>query len=1528
MNPVATNFDPTNRTFSYGDEDLIYHEDYSGVPILVQDRALADTAMVYDTATDQGTARYQTDTMYTQQQHPPQWTIPDQPLQWQQESHQPYAVEGSYYEFQNWPAVLPHTTGPISAVSYDEHGLDALYVATPTQSVSQRRHLQRRSIHRAAWMVTHVPWNGALYSSVASHKEATATILNQIYGAVYSSNTNNEGSFLWDAAATVEKRKVPRHSYQPPYGKTDPTNPEALPYIDINDNNQSNNITTYNYQMGVTTILSVAHGVVASVSPSGVRLHKAGGLQLADLAMEGLLAGTIHPGNTGVDTENIATHLTVGGLAWPDKCNNKSSLRQQKSMQQIHYVDLWQDLRVVASHSCISKDTECLHRPVTVTTMATNTSRGCIAVGCSDGNLRLVDSRHRDLACIPSHRGGVVSVAVQGDLVATTGFGPHPQLSPPNKSFLYAFPDPTVLVSDLRYLGRGNFPHSFAGAQGGPRYLSFVPDVMDGNYRLFVVSGQPGGGCQFFVPFQQDSVDVKDFFLPSLYHMHEAVSCLSVSEDKLALGTSQGRIIQYKMQGYKSPTISSHGSVTAPGRIFIPSEMQSPSKISKTVKTNESLASPPYQVSPSLVSLDPTMLCKDPNNPSAWHGFRKQCKSFFGSFVLTVEPTVSSLCGARDPRYTSFGPLSTSPLILQSCLILAPSLINRSYSSDLDSTLTFPASQLENDILQDLRPEHIRARDIRKGNKPQTSRANYNKLIYTDKLFKELYVESFNRSKLYRERSRRHHESKNLESNEIRDAGDNLIKVPSRYRLTIRPANKSSATFFHSDWNKTGVIPGYDHPITMANSFASPVLLLLYFIPEFRTAALNSQYIGRPSKSLTGTGSSISRDSDRQGLLTEIGYLFHRIESLSRYALLFPTREGITTMKRVEAWCPTSLLSFLATMPEADRFQILDGSPAAVNSPRRPEAFFRFLMYQLGNEMDHGAHAGLLNDLGGIDFVSVNEYISGSAPPSLSTTRQLTIDLSYEHFRNPEFTKQEGIRPPCFGDVLQHNLCKEARLRAWSDGSKSYETIVQRKIVTSLPAYLTLAAACAGRKEEDGMMFWRNHISDHWLPELLEIELSVDGSVVVREFLHDVSTEHNSWRECKGTNPISHSVSKVVLESTMREGAESQLYRLDAVISYIRDDFDRSCPEEIQEQDGPKGHHVLHVRVPKSLKRELIQQQLDTIMPYLCSESIPNVSDMTLVGMSANVEIFKKRCDFTQSQLECLDKEQSEESTWVLINGFNVTETVIEDARAFHVSFKEPSVLLFKAIDDLNSIKESGTSTSLLKRASTLMKAQSCRHESITIPPEVILTHSITNFSRSPHAVNQRPSVLPRNGDVVAFDAEFVAVSEEESILTLSGSKVTIREVQHALARISVLDCRPDSNGSVILDDHVQPKEVVTDYLTRFSGIVEDDLNPKKSKHHLISPQTAYLKLRCLVERGCVFVGHGLQQDFWTANLVVPANQIIDTVEIYHKPAQRYISLRFLANFVLQRKFCLCVCLYFVYRSFIIILTYCSRTPP
>ena len=157
---------------------------------------------------------------------------------------------------------------------------------------------------------------------------------------------------------------------------------------------------------------------------------------------------------------------------------------------------------------------------------------------------------------------------------------------------------------------------------------------------------------------------------------------------------------------------------------------------------------------------------------------------------------------------------------------------------------------------------------------------------------------------------------------------------------------------------------------------------------------------------------------------------------------------------------------------------------------------------------------------------------------------------------------------------------------------------------------------------------------------------------------------------------------------------------------------------------------------------------------------------------------------------------------------------------------------------------------------------------------------------------------MPGEGDLIALDAEFVSVQEEDVEMSEFGDKIVIRETRHVLARVSVIDCRSDR---VIIDDYVLPKEPVVDYLTRFSGIHPGDLDPKTSPHHLITARTAYLKLRYLVERGCIFVGHGLSTDFCTVNLFVPPYQIIDTIELYRIEQRRHISLRFLTNYVLKR---------------------------
>jgi hypothetical protein len=87
---------------------------------------------------------------------------------------------------------------------------------------------------------------------------------------------------------------------------------------------------------------------------------------------------------------------------------------------------------------------------------------GGIVAGCTDGFLRLLDPRMREITGeIRGHPGGVVQVATSpygdygGTLIATTGYGSARSAAADaavSSSLLYGFPNPSVLVYDIRYV--------------------------------------------------------------------------------------------------------------------------------------------------------------------------------------------------------------------------------------------------------------------------------------------------------------------------------------------------------------------------------------------------------------------------------------------------------------------------------------------------------------------------------------------------------------------------------------------------------------------------------------------------------------------------------------------------------------------------------------------------------------------------------------------------------------------------------------------------------------------------------------------------------------------------------------------------------------------------------------------------------------------------------------------------------------------------------------------------------------------
>ena len=112
-----------------------------------------------------------------------------------------------------------------------------------------------------------------------------------------------------------------------------------------------------------------------------------------------------------------------------------------------------------------------------------------------------------------------------------------------------------------------------------------------------------------------------------------------------------------------------------------------------------------------------------------------------------------------------------------------------------------------------------------------------------------------------------------------------------------------------------------------------------------------------------------------------------------------------------------------------------------------------------------------------------------------------------------------------------------------------------------------------------------------------------------------------------------------------------------------------------------------------------------------------------------------------------------------------------------------------------------------------------------------------------------------------------------------------------ALARVSLLRGSGPRAGEPFLDDYIRASEPVADYLTKWSGINAGDLEPAVSRKHLVTAKAAYLKLRYLVDCGCVFVGHGLKKDFRMINIIVPPEQVSAATDACHHlvPYQRSV---------------------------------------
>ncbi|XP_059098010.1 uncharacterized protein LOC131892237 [Tigriopus californicus] len=92
---------------------------------------------------------------------------------------------------------------------------------------------------------------------------------------------------------------------------------------------------------------------------------------------------------------------------------------------------------------------------------------------------------------------------------------------------------------------------------------------------------------------------------------------------------------------------------------------------------------------------------------------------------------------------------------------------------------------------------------------------------------------------------------------------------------------------------------------------------------------------------------------------------------------------------------------------------------------------------------------------------------------------------------------------------------------------------------------------------------------------------------------------------------------------------------------------------------------------------------------------------------------------------------------------------------------------------------------------------------------------------------------VPRAGDLVALDAEFVTLTPEEKSSGRNGRLITVKAAVRLVGRVTCVRGWGPRRGVPFIDDHISCEEEISDYVSKYSGIFPGDLDPTQSSHHV-----------------------------------------------------------------------------------------------
>ncbi|XP_060823374.1 PAN2-PAN3 deadenylation complex catalytic subunit PAN2 isoform X2 [Bombus pascuorum] len=374
------------------------------------------------------------------------------------------------------------------------------------------------------------------------------------------------------------------------------------------------------------------------------------------------------------------------------------------------------------------------------------------------------------------------------------------------------------------------------------------------------------------------------------------------------------------------------------------------------------------------------------------------------------------------------------------------------------------------------------------------------------------------------------------------------------------------------------------------------------------------------------------------------------------------------------------------------------------------------------------------------------------------------------------------------------------------------------------------------------------YYSHSWIPH--DIEISLDSNCEL--FVEKISTPKSD------SNESSKTVNEVIVENGQGDNKiqESEISGEEKVV--------KNHVDTVRNDDAEKGN-----KTDENLdKISKVRYSLSAVVCYIDDKS--NEDKRNIVALLRVGPNYHER------------SAGSAVSQWYIFNDFCISAVTPQEAVWFNLDWKVPCVLHYTAVPAPEPAPfVSPLTYDVFGEDKCIARSGGTR--GITFTP-------LTSDE------------MPKTGELVGIDAEFVTLNQEESELRSDGKMSTIKPSHMSVARITCIRGQGPLEGTPFIDDYISTQEQVVDYLTKFSGIQPGDLDANFSSKHLTTLKSTYQKLRFLVDNGIMFVGHGLKNDFRVINLVVPPEQVVDTVLLFHLPRHRMVSLRFLTWHFLGKK--------------------------